>query len=209
MNWIHFIGKSYYTPKSFIEEAQSHGVNRRVSLRILSGFSWGDRIFLAFGDFKTSRRKAELKKSLVIGYFDVQGLGGITPKAAQDLREKFGGRLISRGGGGVPVSRRCGGYSVVGTLRLLEKVSLRDVAHFLHEGEDSLPGLSLRGGFVPINPPVEISLTFRFGYTKIDSEKCPELSPFLVSGTGSIVSMSEIVEEYFLRDLWGSGKTAW
>ncbi len=208
MNWLHFLGRSYYTPEKFADEALRLGVNRRVSLQILSAFSWGDRVFLAFGDFKTKKRKTELKKSLVIGYFDIMGLGGLPLEAAQDFQDEFGGTLVREGEG--LIQRECGEYESIGILVLPKGVSIGKVAESFRDGwKDSARALSLRGVFVPLVPSIEIEPTFRFGYTKIDGALTPELVDHLKIDQLPTDSQSEIVRNYALNDLWGSGKTAW
>lgn len=40
MNFIHFVGKSYYTMNGFINEAKEHGASRRVALNVLKQMHW-------------------------------------------------------------------------------------------------------------------------------------------------------------------------
>lgn len=210
MNWLHFIGRSYYTPEKFIAEAQRVGVNRRIALRLLGAFNWGDRVFLAFGDFRTKRRKNPTNKSIVIGYFEVESIGGLTPDAAQLIADIYSGE-IHYYGSARRVERECGEYYSIGYIIVPDVPSLKEIVELLARWHiTELPGLGIQGRFVPINPPVEIDLGFRFGYTKIDEKKVPELAPYLkkeyqtaTTGTG------EIFDKYALKDLWGSGKTAW
>lgn len=165
MNWLHFVGKAYYTPETFRREAESLGISRRVSLRNLGGFQWGDRVFLAFGDFRTRRRKTPVTPSRVIGYFDVSTVGGLPQKVVGDLpKEAFDSfeelnppPLISRG---------CGGYRLIGRVDGLQ-MSIRDLAEFLRDGDYPDLKPTVGGEFVPIDPPVEIGVSFHFGFMRV------------------------------------------
>jgi len=195
MNWIHFIGKSYYDPESFIREAKALGVSRRLSRQNLSGFTWGDRIFLAFGDFKTPRRKTEIKKSVVIGYFDLDKIGGIPIEVLEDLPPD---KIEIQWSGNQEVSRGCGSYTIVAVSKV--SVSVRELAEFLSDGGYPVKPL-LRGEFVEI-PPVEVDLTFRFGFTRITPERLPlvrGLIPYLKVETGLNSGLAEAVKNYRLR----------
>jgi len=207
MNWLHFIGKAYYpTPEAFAKEAETLGVNRRVSLRALGGFSWGDRVFLAFGDFTTKRRKTKPTPSIVFGYFDVDRVGGLSVETLNDLPEGAVEALWKPQGGRIPVGRGCGTYVVVATTRLLWGIP--QLAEFLRDGDSPYPVKpSLGGTFVSLPASVEIRAGFRFGYTKILPERveklgCEGLLPYLRDdGLLPSLGVGEVVEDYHLN-LW-------
>jgi len=69
-SWLHWMGNIYYSIESFIEEARSIGVSRRVPKKTLKKMKWGDTIFLA------SKEKG-LKAPVIFGYFSLHMIQGI------------------------------------------------------------------------------------------------------------------------------------
>lgn len=118
--WLHFVGRQYYTRKSFIREAKLYGVSRRISLQELKRMNWGDRVLLAI---------MEGKSGVVFGYFQVERLAGLSPEAHEAIRDRFGGEIVDHGGG--IVKRGCGVYVVGPTF--VTPASLAEIAACLEE----------------------------------------------------------------------------
>lgn len=54
--WLMWVGEQYYTMQSFIEEAQRHGISKRIA-RIPTDMENGDRVYLAYRKcFKHKKR---------------------------------------------------------------------------------------------------------------------------------------------------------
>ncbi len=98
-DWIHFIGRTYYTEARFKREAREHGVTRRVARRTLESMEYGDVVWLAINDGKSSMQ---------FGKFILSTIAGFSAEESALLDEAFTLELVSSGG--VMVSRGCGSY---------------------------------------------------------------------------------------------------
>jgi SNF2 family DNA or RNA helicase len=204
--WLHFLGKTYYpTPETFIKEAQHLGVNRRVALNTLGAFSWGDQVFLGFGDFLTKTRKTPPNPSFCFGFFRVSGVGGL-PREILDELPKDAYREILESGG-TQISRGCGGYRVLGRILGLTW-TLQELAEWLREKfPEAKP--SLMGEFREI-PRTAIQKSFHWGYSRIlsGSEDWEALKPYFTDpDVVEEESVAEIVSNYQLRFWESTGMT--
>jgi hypothetical protein len=200
MKWLHFLGKSYYpSPETFVREARQFGVNRRVSLNTLGAFSWGDQVFLGFGDFITKSRKTPPNPSFCFGFFVVSGVGGLPREILDELPEDAYQEIQALGG--FQVSRGCGGYQVFERVLGLTW-SLQEFAAFLR---DKFPGVkpSLMGEFREI-PRTTIQKGFHWGYSRLlpGTDDWEALKPYFVGEEGT-EGMAETVSNYQLR-FWES-----
>lgn len=84
--WLHWIGRGYYTKRSFIREAEQYGISREIRLQTLKRMWWSDLVYLMIFEGKKYRR------NLLFGRFEITRLQGLTDKAMEYLRgqELFG-----------------------------------------------------------------------------------------------------------------------
>ncbi len=81
--WLHWIGAVYYTPHSFIKEAEKMGVSRRVPKRDLKMMNWGDKVYCV------TKEKREINP-VVFAYFFVEQIYGLLTK---DLTPEILGKI--------------------------------------------------------------------------------------------------------------------
>lgn len=134
-NWIHFIGKSYYSVNKFIKEAVQMGISRAVSLQTFKNMEFGDRVFLAQGDSKGSK---------IFGFFIIESVLGIG-KELQDQMEKEG--IIEKDNNSTPVivQRGCGSYMVSGTSIIRDYDKFMDIVK--NADKEQLDRLMIGGEF--------------------------------------------------------------
>lgn len=104
MNWLHFIGKQYYTMNAFETEARDLQVSRRIALDKLKKMKFGDKIYL----FQKARKA---HNSTMFGYFTFERILGQLPDSLiQELTDV--GYILSgvADGQGDSVVRGCGSY---------------------------------------------------------------------------------------------------
>lgn len=122
-NWIHFIGKSYYTIDKFISEAKEIGVSRAVSFEVFKKMKVGDRIFLAQKDGKSTK---------IFGYFIFDSIVGLDDQFISELKSDGYIRQISEPDYSDSVERGCGEYTVTGIFeinspdKLMERINEAD-----------------------------------------------------------------------------------
>ncbi len=164
MEWLHFVGRSYYTIPGFEKEALKLGASRKASLTMLSAFSWGDRIWLAQGDMKKKNRITPISESIVFGSFSLSCLSGLTPEAIEyleaadlDLDEVSGPEEHH-------VVRGCGEYVIDRSYQT--ESTLPDIAVLLRELTN--PGeILLQGSYTPLVQRVLLpEVTFRWGFRR-------------------------------------------
>lgn len=105
-SWLHWIGNAYYSIDSFINEALSMGVSRRIPKHILKVMDWGDRVYCV-------SRLPKKVSPVCFGYFKIEIIYGIKtfdmPEKMQETIEVvWDGPILSqqRGCGTV----QAGGY---------------------------------------------------------------------------------------------------
>ena len=101
--WLHFVGKQYYSIESFVEEARTVGVSRRLPLKTLEKMSVGDVVLLAQWDGK---------KAVLFGGFEVHGVSGIPGDVTKKLVEKLPVKHVEMFEEPVKVEKGCGEYYV-------------------------------------------------------------------------------------------------
>lgn len=159
--WLHFVGRQYYTRRSFIREAEQYGVSRRVSLRELKRMNWRDRVVVAI---------MEGKSAVVFGRFEIERLAGLSAAAQAAIREALGGEIVDEGGG--LVKRGCGMYYQGPTF--VTPASLPEIAGLLEElkaqGVDI--GRPMVAGAFTETPSVRLKdVPHRQGFRLFDYEK--------------------------------------
>lgn len=158
--WIHFIGQTYYTIKSFEKEATKYGVSRRISLDTLKKMDWGNVVLLAMKVGRTP---------VLFGKFEVTGISGLSAEATEKISQKF--KVYRVSSGGLLVKRGCGAY-IAGPSYLTD-ASLPELANFLIElkksgvdiGKPMVKGVYSRHKHVRLK-----SIPFRQGFRKFNYE---------------------------------------
>ena len=170
MDWLHFIGKAYYTIPGFEHEAKLLGVSRKVSIRILSAFSWGDRIWIARGDMKTKNRTEPLVGSVVLGYFRLECLSGLKPSFIKNIEDDLA--LVSLGSSREIIERGCGSYQTGPQYQT--RIPLTRISKILQRFDQCDFGdLLLQGSYFPLSPKLLMrDVTFRLGFRQFHSQEC-------------------------------------
>lgn len=166
-DWVHFIGRGYYSKETFIAEAEGENqVSRRTDLRHLSSFNWGDRIFVAMGDAKSKKRQAPFDGSRVFGFFTVDRISGLTEEATEALKGKFPTAIVTSPMDGNRVERGCGSYDVVRTVQVTAPFqNVATAIYALHLTGMDVGRLLLAGEFHRITPIAHLTeFGFRMGY---------------------------------------------
>lgn len=171
MDWLHFVGKAYYSQESFEREAKRYGVSRRASPQALVSMSWGDRIWLAQGDMKTTRRKTPSQGSLVFGSFYLERIAGLSKPALQAIHREVSLQPIPSSRVGEIVKRGCGAYILGPSYKA--SVPLHKIIQVLREfsiSGDDLGIVLLQGDFIPLLPNIHLpDVSFRWGFRRFDS----------------------------------------
>jgi len=130
MDFIHFVGNSYYSKKDFVKEANKYGITRKIPFQSFKSMNLGDRVFLTQGGKNGSK---------VFGYFTIDK---ITLENKDLIKKMCDNDLLYMDesfGGHVNVDRGCGSYCVTGAyimadpgrvmsyLKLLEKDEVGNV----------------------------------------------------------------------------------
>lgn len=167
MDWLHFVGRTYYTREQYVKEALRLGSSRRASSRILRQVAWGDRIFLAQGDMKRKDRVTPFEGTNILGYFTLTTVGGVPLETLETIAEDQGFQITN---GPIPASastrRRCGTYLLGPSIKntTVPVSALPD-----YEYEDEAPAYLLQGKFTPIESgPTLIDIGFRWGFRRFD-----------------------------------------
>lgn len=162
-HWLHFIGRSYYTEASFRREGKRFGVTRRVARDVLARMKYGDTVWLAINDGKSS---------VLFGKFVIETLSGLSVEESELLRKRFALRVVAAGG--EHVERECGDYeagptwavmdpsgapaTIAGTLEAIRSASI-------------VPGKLMVGGeFIDV-PRVRLrDMRYRQGFRPFDAD---------------------------------------
>ena len=168
MEWLHFVGKGYYTIPGFEKEALSMGASRKTSLTMLSAFNWGHRIWLTQGDMKKKTRRTPVKGSIVFGSFRLERLGGLNLEVIEYLKSQGIQLTETDEPTGVQVHRGCGDY-VTGSSYTVDPmfVTLGEIGTLLRDFEGEVGELLLQGPYTPLEPKVLLpEVTFRWGFRR-------------------------------------------
>lgn len=158
-NWLHWIGKSYYTMNSFAKEAEKYGVSRRVSLQTAKQMTWGDTVYCAMLDGKTG---------VLFGYFTIERITGLSKEATQAVLETHECTLTDEGGG--VVSRGCGEY--ISGPSWQTKASLDEIVETVKEVKENGYNegqIMIAGTFIELEKTRLLDIPFRQGFRKFDS----------------------------------------
>lgn len=120
MDWLHWIGKKYYSIDEFLEEGKRVGVSRRVSLNFLARMNWGDKVYCI-------QKKPKYRNGSVFCCFPVKLLTGLSSEICKELCEVFPMEKISEGG--EIVERECGDYVTGSSYEV--KVPLKTIVSYI------------------------------------------------------------------------------
>ncbi len=158
--WLHFVGRKYYTQNSFAAEAGKQGITRRVSLDVLKGMEWGDRVLLAMWNGK---------KTLVFGSYFIDRVSGLSREAYDGIRKAFKSLPVDTGG--LLVVRGCGSYNT-GPCSDTE-ATIEQIARLLEllQKDDVPIGKPMVGGRFRKHQLVRLTnIPFRQGFREFDHE---------------------------------------
>lgn len=158
MDWLHWIGKQYYTQKSFIKEAEKYRVSRRVAPQVAKAMNWGDTVYCAMLDGKTG---------VIFGYFTVDRITGLSVETTEQLKEKYKASTLDDGGN--IIERGCGEYQTGETISIdasVEEIT-NEVIDIGNKGQDG-DKLMVSGAFTEIEPIRLLDIPFRQGFRTIN-----------------------------------------
>jgi hypothetical protein len=168
MDWLHFVGRTYYEIPDFEVEALTYGVSRRVSIPMLTAMNWGDRIWLAQGDMKKKTRVQNPLGSILFGSFRVTQLGGLLLNTIEDLPKSFCVKQVKKERR--VVNRKCGLYMVDSDYDV--SASLPALAEHFKDSSDDVGKLLLQGAYEPLDPQALLpDVFFRWGYRRFNSQR--------------------------------------
>lgn len=159
-DWIHYIGKKYYTQNSFTKEAVEYGVTRRVSLNVAKQMHWGDCVYCAMLDGKSG---------VIFGSFIISKLSGLSAEVTTQLEDKYESKLVDEGGD--IVLRGCGEYLEGDTHAV--RCELPDIIDCLSQMsiDDKDVGSPMIGGLFQTASKIRlIDIPFRQGFRTIDAK---------------------------------------
>lgn len=165
MNWLHFIGKQYYTLQGFVDEATEIGVNRAVAPNIFKKMNLGDKVFLAHKDGASSK---------VFGYFTFETITGVSDAIMCMLSKQEDVRPMELAEPGRLVRRGCGYYILEGAFSVDDSVNLMDKLREIPD--DELGRVMIGGTFHELsdfNLETDYVLTnipFRMGFRPFDAD---------------------------------------
>jgi len=160
LDWLHWVGREYYTQKSFIKEAEKYGVTRRVSLQVAKQMSWGDRVFCAM----LNRKQGE-----IFGCFTISTLSGLSSEVIEKINEET--EVTMTDPGGERVQRGCGEYMSGPSFQT--EASLEEIVEIVEnvrEKNEDIGKPMVGGKFTQIEPITLIDIPFRQGFRKINGK---------------------------------------
>lgn len=164
MNWLHFIGKQYYTMNAFESEAREYQVSRRIALDKLKKMKFGDKIYL----FQKARKS---HNSIVFGYFTFERILGQIPESlTEELLDE--GHLTQTMDFGEPragtsVIRGCGSY-IMGTGYILRGIDAPALADKLQKY--GATKVMIGGTFFGL-PHIASDIKFQMGFRPFDYDR--------------------------------------
>jgi len=167
-DYLMWVGRSYYTIESFIQEARKMGVCKRVPMLPRGVVPGKSRVFLVHDTSEAEKKQKKRGVPRVFAYFVVKGIAYIVKKGV-DLPKEFEKRGVKAyeykpGAFGFNDERGCGSLQIGGVYLLSEEdlEKCRDLAE---------SGL-LKGNIQVLNPPIEVPGLNRFrGYRCIDGDE--------------------------------------
>ena len=159
MDYLHWIGKKYYTMNSFEKEAEEHGVTRRVSLQVARKMSWGDTIYCAMLKGKTG---------VIFGFFTIDKLTGLSPEALESVTSAYENKQVDEGG--ATINRDCGEYVLGTTLAVASELpAIIDTLQETVIDDKGVTKLMIGGYFQPRRHIRLLDIPFRQGFRTLDA----------------------------------------
>ena len=173
--WLHFIGGHYGSPETFLREAQSLGVSRRVPAQTARGMNFGDRVvLLRYG----GKGKVEGFAEFTVHSIRIEG--DITQRVGDELIRE-GRASVSQGAG--LVERECGAYFEASVFNVASDVTIGEILERALKiaKEEGLDLTVLIGGALSkvYDAPILLDPAPKFsrGFTK-----CPDQAQFEFAG---------------------------
>jgi len=158
-DYLHWIGKKYYTMNSFAKEAEEHRVTRRVSLNVAKKMSWGDRIYTAMLDGKTG---------VIFGYFDIDRITGLSSEALDSVTSAYENEQVAEGGR--LIERACGEYSLGATHTVASELpAIIDILQEKVIDDRDIGNPMIGGNFHTITAIRLMNIPFRQGFRTFDA----------------------------------------
>jgi len=159
--WLHFVGKQYYSIKQFVDEANTIGISRRVAVKVAKDMEFGDTVYLA----QYTDRGCE-----VFGSFVITALN-LDEGAYNAIKDRI--KIIHTTDGGQTVQRGCGSYMIGNIVRV--EMRLSELAALLEaEGIDAsmLIGCNAKELKILQKPyPLLKNTPFRQGFRLFDGDE--------------------------------------
>lgn len=156
MDWLHFIGKTYYpTTEAFADEARKYGISRRIDKRIMQRMNFGDRVFLF--------QKIEGRDySKMFGYFVIDRvLGSNINEIIRTLNRN--GKVDDSKYEEREIYRRCGLYKITAEHNV--EITIPDITEMIAEfgAQDVMIGGEFQG-----LDDVYSEISFQQGFRQFD-----------------------------------------
>jgi len=168
--WLHYIGGRLYTKRSFIAEANRHGVCRTLPISVVKSLKWNEIILLAFYKPKVKGSKAG-GTAEVFGYFRASRINHNLPL---ELTKKLLDELDveSTATGGYRVDRRCGSYYVGAIIYVRNELdeTVRAIEEVAKEANYKVR-VMVCGPFTELEPFYITDIPFTRGLLKVDVDE--------------------------------------
>lgn len=191
MDWIHWIGKQYYTMNSFAKEAKEHSVSRRVSLQTAKQMAWGDTVYCTMLDGKTG---------VIFGSFTIERITGLSEEATIAALATHETENINDGE--EIIKRGCGSYATGPSWQV--DASIADIIETVEEVKDDGRDegqIMVAGTFVELEKTRLLDIPFRQGFRKFDSQAFLEaVNNGITAVHGQFYVDSNIAEPAILPD---------
>lgn len=167
MDWIHWIGKSYYSINAFLKEGRDEGITRRVAPQIFKKMKWGDFVYCV-------QKENGKKKGSVFCMFPITLLSGLSDEAGMEVVDTFACEKIDDGGN--KVDRGCGEY-IAGPSYAVD-ADLQEITELLIKKKDE--GMDIGKVMIGCRPqdveeleepyPMLANVPYQMGFRGFDSE---------------------------------------
>jgi predicted TIM-barrel fold metal-dependent hydrolase len=112
-SWLHIVGKQYGKER-FVNETKRIGIQRAVSMQVLSKMEFGDTVYLG-----TYHKSPTRKKVIVFGYFKIES---ISVENTEETNHIFRGLTRTINGiETVHYERQCGSYDITSVYSITDK----------------------------------------------------------------------------------------
>jgi len=148
---LHYIGKRYYSVRTFTKEGLQHGVSRALPPNVIKTLNWDDKVYTAFYE-----KDEKGPYALVFGYFTITGLNVTNPLVTEEAKKDPRLKIVKvevNGGSKNGVTRGCGSYIIAG--RTYIENSLPELVEIIQDAQKRLgvkSKIMVAGKFHPLEP---------------------------------------------------------